>query len=117
MGVPKFYRWISERYPCLSEVVKEHQVGERGGSGLAGRGPAARSTRGRGLSGLPSACRLPDGWRGEGAEGLQTPGRSVWGEDRLRFCGQSLRERRRSDSSLPGRAFRDSEIESWGSRL
>lgn len=30
MGVPKFYRWISERYPCLSEVVKEHQVGERG---------------------------------------------------------------------------------------
>lgn len=27
MGVPKFYRWISERYPCLSEIVKEHQVG------------------------------------------------------------------------------------------
>jgi 5'-3' exonuclease len=26
MGIPKFYRWISERYPCLSEVVKEHQV-------------------------------------------------------------------------------------------
>ncbi|KAG7262043.1 hypothetical protein CRUP_015991 [Coryphaenoides rupestris] len=28
MGVPKFYRWISERFPCLSEVVKEHQIPE-----------------------------------------------------------------------------------------
>lgn len=26
MGVPKFYRWISERYPCLSELVKEYQI-------------------------------------------------------------------------------------------
>lgn len=26
MGVPKFFRYISERYPCLSELVKEYQV-------------------------------------------------------------------------------------------
>ncbi|KAI4465246.1 3' exoribonuclease [Holotrichia oblita] len=26
MGVPKFFRYISERYPCLSEIVKEHQI-------------------------------------------------------------------------------------------
>ena len=26
MGVPKFYRWISERYPCLSQVVRDYQV-------------------------------------------------------------------------------------------
>ncbi|XP_076050626.1 5'-3' exoribonuclease 1-like isoform X2 [Oratosquilla oratoria] len=28
MGVPKFYRWTSERYPCLSEIVKEYQIPE-----------------------------------------------------------------------------------------
>ncbi|KHN89019.1 5'-3' exoribonuclease 1 [Toxocara canis] len=28
MGVPKFYRWISERYPCLSEVVTDKQIPE-----------------------------------------------------------------------------------------
>lgn len=26
MGVPKFFRYISERYPCLSELVRMHQV-------------------------------------------------------------------------------------------
>ncbi|XP_034254731.1 5'-3' exoribonuclease 1 [Thrips palmi] len=28
MGVPKFFRYISERYPCLSELVKEYQIPE-----------------------------------------------------------------------------------------
>nr|CAD7567932.1 unnamed protein product [Timema californicum] len=28
MGVPKFFRWISERYPCLSELVREYQIPE-----------------------------------------------------------------------------------------
>ncbi|XP_012270708.1 5'-3' exoribonuclease 1 [Orussus abietinus] len=28
MGIPKFFRYISERYPCLSESVKQHQIPE-----------------------------------------------------------------------------------------
>ncbi|XP_033221729.1 5'-3' exoribonuclease 1 isoform X2 [Belonocnema kinseyi] len=28
MGVPKFFRYISERYPCLSEKLKEYQIPE-----------------------------------------------------------------------------------------
>ncbi|KAL1513316.1 hypothetical protein ABEB36_002738 [Hypothenemus hampei] len=28
MGVPKFFRYISERYPCLSELVREYQIPE-----------------------------------------------------------------------------------------
>ncbi|XP_052869076.1 5'-3' exoribonuclease 1 [Anopheles cruzii] len=28
MGVPKFFRYISERYPCLSELLRENQVPE-----------------------------------------------------------------------------------------
>lgn len=28
MGVPKFYRWISERYPCLSEVINDSEIPE-----------------------------------------------------------------------------------------
>lgn len=28
MGIPKFYRWISERYPCLSQVVQQNQIPE-----------------------------------------------------------------------------------------
>ncbi|XP_065889991.1 5'-3' exoribonuclease 1-like [Dysidea avara] len=26
MGIPKFYRWISERYPCLSQVIAQQQI-------------------------------------------------------------------------------------------
>ena len=29
MGVPKFYRWLSERYACLSQVVKDYQVSSK----------------------------------------------------------------------------------------
>eukprot|EP00099_Drosophila_melanogaster_P014639 NP_523408.2 pacman, isoform A [Drosophila melanogaster] len=28
MGVPKFFRYISERYPCLSELAREHCIPE-----------------------------------------------------------------------------------------
>ncbi|XP_051172121.1 5'-3' exoribonuclease 1 isoform X3 [Leptopilina boulardi] len=28
MGVPKFFRYISERYPCLSEKLKDYQIPE-----------------------------------------------------------------------------------------
>ncbi|XP_076757497.1 5'-3' exoribonuclease pacman isoform X2 [Xylocopa sonorina] len=26
MGIPKFFRYISERYPCLTEKLKDHQI-------------------------------------------------------------------------------------------
>ncbi|XP_015189014.1 PREDICTED: 5'-3' exoribonuclease 1 isoform X2 [Polistes dominula] len=28
MGIPKFFRYISERYPCLSEMLKDYQIPE-----------------------------------------------------------------------------------------
>uniref|UniRef100_A0A5K3F884 5'-3' exoribonuclease 1 n=2 Tax=Mesocestoides corti TaxID=53468 RepID=A0A5K3F884_MESCO len=26
MGVPKFYRWISQRYPCINQILRENEV-------------------------------------------------------------------------------------------
>jgi 5'-3' exoribonuclease 1 len=23
MGVPKFYRWLSERYPCVNQIISD----------------------------------------------------------------------------------------------
>lgn len=69
MGVPKFYRWISERYPCLSEVVKEHQVGERGAMAPKAEDPRLRGPLHPGAAafGPPlSPRRLDDKWHREG---------------------------------------------------
>lgn len=59
MGVPKFYRWISERYPCLSQVLKEHQVSwERSGAAWhrpapGGSWPSPRWDEGEGRAAGP----------------------------------------------------------------
>lgn len=59
MGVPKFYRWVSERYPCLSQVLKEHQVRRRPRGAGAGRHPG-----GLGRRQGPSAALRSAGARG-----------------------------------------------------
>ncbi|KAK4137654.1 hypothetical protein BT67DRAFT_438900 [Trichocladium antarcticum] len=28
MGVPKFFRWISERYPAISQLIAENRIPE-----------------------------------------------------------------------------------------
>ena len=43
MGIPKFYRWMSERYPCLSQVVAESEVCVRCAYELVGAGNACGS--------------------------------------------------------------------------
>lgn len=89
MGVPKFYRWISERYPCLSQVLKEHQVSrERGAAACQGPFSACRVV----LSG-PSAGRgtAPGPGRAEPALGpaLRGTGRLEAGESGgMAVCGR-----------------------------
>ena len=92
MGVPKFYRWISERYPCLSEVVKEHQVGERGAMAQKAEDPGLRGPlhlRAGAFEPPLSLRRLDDGIReGDGRfedarmsrKGLRTQVACVWTE-------------------------------------
>lgn len=95
MGVPKFYRWISERYPCLSQVLKEHQVrsGARRTLSLATfRGSAERVSPQRAS---PPAFALPG--RGCWSGRVSLPSRPppwrdpAWGC--LRGRGQASRRR------------------------
>lgn len=79
MGVPKFYRWISERYPCLSQVLKEHQVSRERGftarpgpaaeGNLGGQGPepAGRERAGAGRAAPSAARQSEEGGRRFGA--------------------------------------------------
>ena len=30
MGIPKFFRWISERYPLCSQLIQENRIPEFG---------------------------------------------------------------------------------------
>lgn len=117
MGVPKFYRWISERYPCLSEVVKEHQVGERGATAQKAEDPGLSGPLHPGAAafGPPlSPRRLDDKWHREGDGRFEDARMSRKGPRRqVAVCGQSHWVHGRSDSSCFGWSFRDSEMKSW----
>lgn len=73
MGVPKFYRWISERYPCLSQVLKEHQV-SRAPSAAACRGPVPAPRQGGGEGSWPAPRRGEGGGLVPGRAGLGRAG-------------------------------------------
>lgn len=58
MGVPKFFRWISERYPTISQLIAENRIPEfdnlyvslsLGGVGC-GSGGGARGWSGAGVA-------------------------------------------------------------------
>lgn len=99
-------RWISERYPCLSEVY-EHQWhrGQRPRRRRS-RGSAAFSTLAPGLP-AASCCSSSAGWSGDGvgAGRLRTPWWSEWERTQVALLWAEPRGCGGSDSSCRGRAY------------
>ena len=59
MGIPKFYRWMSERYPCLSQVISESEVSAAGWLLRIACTPRIAETKRRGASADPGAIARP----------------------------------------------------------
>lgn len=96
MGVPKFYRWISERYPCLSQVLKEHQVSrERGAAACQGPFSAEQGGPERPLGGARDRAWARPGWQG--------------------WAGAGARSQRHG-AARSGRKWRDGGVRPLGSR-